>query len=60
MSTLITPEEMAGLMTGAINREFGAVPIADHDDGGNSFTVAAPATGQLFTLTVTEKGAPCR
>jgi hypothetical protein len=54
MSDLITPEEMAGIVARAINRGL-AFPIADHDDGGASITVAAPATGQLFTVTVTER-----
>jgi hypothetical protein len=50
----ITCEEMADLLTQAVNLRFG-VPIADHDGGRDSFTVAAPATGQLFTVTVAEK-----
>jgi hypothetical protein len=51
-ASLIPPEAMADLLTRAVNCDFGA-PIADHDGGGTSFTVAAPATGQLFTVTVT-------
>ncbi len=51
MMNLITPEEMAGILVRAINRELNA-PVADHDGGGPSFTMAAPGTGQLFTVRV--------
>lgn len=51
-TTLISPAELAGIMVRVLNTAIG--PVADHDGGGPSFTFATPATGQLFTVTVTD------
>ena len=54
MPELITPAEMAAILAGAINAHYG-VPIADIDENDScSLVVAAPATGQLFRMTVTD------
>lgn len=50
---LITCDEMAAILTRVVNAGFGC-PVADHDGGKSGFTVAAPSTGQLFTVTVTD------
>ncbi len=51
--SLISCDEMASILVRATNISFGT-PVADHDGSGSSFTVAAPATGQLFTITVAD------
>jgi hypothetical protein len=47
--------EVAGLLAQALNLHL-ASPMAAHD-GGDSLTVTTPRTGQVFTVTVTERTA---
>jgi hypothetical protein len=54
MNPPISELEMTLLIMMMINTVMGS-PLADNDHLDNTLTVAAPATGQLFTVTVTER-----